>query len=67
MKRYAEHAPVEGTRTEALASILDSVLAPLVDRHAATDLGAAAAVMCDAVDELHSQILLVDPGAFEDT
>ena len=66
MKRYAEHAPVETTRTEALASVFASALAPIADRHAAADIEAAAAVMSDALGQLEDEVLLVEPRAFDD-
>jgi hypothetical protein len=66
MTRYAERAPVEGTLEDALTRVLRSVLEPLRHTHAAADLEAAAAFMAAAVEQLQAEILLVEPGAFDD-
>jgi hypothetical protein len=65
MKRAAERHPVEGTREEALLRVLSCVLAPLADRHAASDLRATAYVMADAIDEISEQVLLIDMDLLE--
>jgi hypothetical protein len=66
MKRAGERHAFETTREEALTSVLTATLAPLVDRHAASDLRATAHVMADAIEEIADQVLLVDLDALDD-
>ncbi len=66
MARTAASGHSEGYIEESLNSVLRSALEPLADRHAATDIAAAAEVLADVVETVGSEIYLVDMDALED-
>jgi hypothetical protein len=63
MAQSARLAPANAPDAQGtFTRLLQGTLAPLADRHAASDLDAAATVMADAIETIADELLLVDLG-----